>query len=183
MTTIGAVAENKNIGAAFETKIGANAVRTSAVETEIVGTGFDRVPPVGGDSQPISHDSMAVVVACEGNLDAAATLTLTLEIEDAAPTTPGGSTAGAYAPVDSDHQPTATVVINGGAGGAFQSCHRMDLRLTSLRRFVRGNITPNFSAAGGAAATNFAQIAIVYVLGTRNVVLHGDGDWIPGYEV
>ena len=76
MTTIGAIAENKNIGAAVEVAIGANATRTSAAETEIVGDSVDRVPPIGGDDQPISHDSVVVLVALEGEIGAAETLTL-----------------------------------------------------------------------------------------------------------
>ena len=72
-------------------------------------------------------------------------------------------------------------MINGGAGGAFKSIVRYDLRLSSLRRFFRANVTPNFSAAGGASAANFANIAISYVLGGRNVVIH-DSEFIPGYD-
>lgn len=181
MTTIGAIAENKNIGAALEVAVGANATRSSAAETEIEGSSVDRVPPLGGDDEPGSHDSVVVLVTLEGEIGAAETLTLTLEIEDAAPTEAGGSTPAAFAPVDSDHQPQAPVVIAGGAGGAFKTVVRYDLRLSSLRRFFRANVTPNFSAAGGASAANFANIAISYVLGTRNVVIH-TAEFLPGYD-
>ncbi len=182
MPLVGAFAENKNIGAAFEVAVGANATRTSAAETAITTDSFDRVPPQGGDDEPISHDSCSVIIAIEGELGAAATLTLDLEIEEAPPTAPGGSTPDTFAAADSDHQPTATVVItDSGAGGAFKAVKRYDLRLSSLKRFIRAVLTPNFSAAGGASATNFANIAITFVLGTRNVVVH-TADFIPGYD-
>lgn len=181
MTILGGMADLKDIGAALTLFPGSTAVRTSAAETAITADGFDHVPPGGGDANPISHESGVILVVVEGNLDAAATLSLALAIQDAAPTTPGGPTAGAYAAADAKHQPVAAAVIQGGAGGAFKRVLRYDLRFSSLRRFIRAVVTPDFSAAGGASATNTATITILYVAGAHNVVTSVP-DWTPVYD-
>ena len=175
---LGGISGMKDIGAALTLSAHSAGDKDGAAETVLTGGDFDRLPAGGGDASAQQFESMVAVISAHGSLTAAATLSLSLVIQHA-DLNAAGTGPGAYANAPAASQPTAAAVINGGAGGAYNSALRYDLRLTELKRFIRINTTPDFSINN---VSETAKLAVVIVAGGAHNVVTRSVDYTPTYD-
>jgi hypothetical protein len=176
---LGGIASMKDMGAALSIESHSAGLKTGAAETVLAGGDFDRLPAGGGDASAQQFESVVVLLSVSGNLSAGESLSLAIDVDDA-PLAASGSGPGTYAAAPAGSQPTAAAIIDGGAGGAYKACLRYDLRVTELDRFLRFNVTPDFSL-NNISETATIQVAII-AGGAHNMVTRSV-DYTPSYAV
>lgn len=146
----------RDIGALITHKISHIGVAQGATnEAEVSGRDFDRL----GDLSQDDHQSIKLCVFGLATLQSGATMALAANFQH------GDTTGAGY--TDTGDALASTVVATGPSGGGeVEFRTELDMDLSTCKRYVRGQVTPLFSATG---TDTMVLAANLVVGGGRNV--------------